>query len=497
MLEGSPLSFLIGVDQGTTGTRAIAFDERFQPVAEAYRSVAVHHPQPGWDEKDAGEVVEAVAATLADVVAEVGAERVAAIGLDNEGETTVAWDADTLAPLAPAIVWSSRQSDPIVRRLAAAGLGEEITQLAGTPLDPYFSATKIRWLVENVPAVATAAEGGRLRCGTLDALIRARLCGNAATDPSTAARTQLQALAEPGSWNARLCGLHGVEAAWLPPIEPSVGDLGALAVGEARLPLRASLVDQTAALAGHGCLRPGTVKATYGTGIFVLAHAGERPPDSAGALLPTVAWWSAELRGYALDGGVFSAGSAVNWLRDGAQLLADPAESERLARSVPDSGGVAFVPALAGLGAPWWQPAARAAWTGISAHTTRAHLVRAVLESLAFRVRDVVEALTAAGAAPAELRVDGGMTANRWLMEFQAGVLGIPVRIAATSEATALGAAAMAAFGAGLIPPERLEALAEGGTVVEPAADSGSWRDTAYAGWRRSAELVAALGREP
>jgi glycerol kinase len=461
-------------------------------VAESYRPVAVHHPRPGWVEKDGEEVVESVRTTLAEVVAAVGAERVAAVGLDNEGETVLAWEAGSLRPLAPAVVWSCRRSQPIVERLAATPEAAEIERLAGTAADPYFSATKIRWLVEQVPAVAGAAATGRLRVGTLDAYLRARLGGGAATDASTAARTQLQALAAPGRWNAELCRIHGVDAGWLPPVGPSSGDLGSLD----GLPLRASLVDQTAALAGHGCFAPGQVKATYGTGIFVLATTGPAPPSGRG-LLPTVAWWADGLRAYALDGGVLSAGSAINWLRDGAGLLADPAESEALAASVPDAGGVRFLPALTGVGAPFWQADARAAWTGISAHTTRAHLVRAVLESLAFRVRDVLTALADAGHRPQELRVDGGLTANRWFVQFQADVLGIPLRIAPTAESTALGAAGLAGAAAGLFGIEQIAARAGGGTRVDPAPASAGWRDREYAAWRSTAAAVAELPGSP
>ena len=474
-----------------------AFDDDLVQVADAYRPAVVAHPRPGWAEKDAEQVVDGVTSALAEVAGAVGAGAISAIGLDNEGETVVAWDARTLRPLAPAVVWSCRRSQPIVERLAAAGAGEEVVRLAGTPLDPYFSATKIRWLVENVPAVAAAVRAGNGRFGTLDAYLRARLVGEAATDPSTAARTQLQELARPGRWSERLCELHGVDPEWLPAIGPSTGALGGWpgGAGAPPLPLCASLVDQTAALAGHGCVQPGDVKATYGTGIFVLAHAGAETPAAGMGLLPTIAWWADGLRGYALEGGVFSAGSAIDWLRDGAGLLRAAADSEALAASVPDCGGVRFLPALGGIGAPWWLPDVRAAWTGISAHTTRAHLVRAVLESLAYRVRDVVEALAGAGRSPAELRVDGGLTANRWFVGFQADVLGIPVRVSGNREATARGAAALAGIGAGLFDPGRLAALGQGGTRIDPSPGSQGWRDQAYADWRDGLRAIAGLGR--
>ena len=347
---------LIGVDQGTTGTRTVAFDERLEPVAEAYRRVAVTHPQPGWISKDAREVVRSVSETVAEVVAAVGgAERVDAIGLDNEGETVVAWDPATGEPLADAVVWGCRRSQPIVERLAAHG--ELVERRSGLPLDPYFTSTKIRWLIENAPGVDEDT-----RFGTLDAYVTLRLGDGARTDPSTAARTQLQALAAPGTWDAELCGIFGVDPGSLPAIGPSTGDLGTLC----GLPLRGALVDQTAALAGHGCLQPGTVKATYGTGIFVLQNAGISPPHDLAGVLPVVAWEHDGATTYALDGGVFSAGTVIEWLgKDGLGLFADPAETEVLASSVADTAGVAFLPALAGLGAPWWRSDARGVFAGL------------------------------------------------------------------------------------------------------------------------------------
>ncbi len=469
----------LGIDQGTTGTRVVAFDEGWQPVADAYRPVPSHHPQPGWVEKDADAVVESVRDAVAEVVAAVGADAIAATGLDNEGETVVAWDARTLAPLAPAVVWSCRRSEGIVERLRAAGAEARVRELTGTPLDPYFSSTKITWLLEHDAAVRDAAAAGHARFGTLDAYVLARLGDGARTEPSTAARTQLQAVARPGEWDAELCGIFGVDPATLPPIGESAGALGELA----GLPLMGMLVDQTAALAGHGCITPGAAKATYGTGVFLLANAGAAPPADPAGLLPVVAWTVAGATSYALDGGIYSAGSAVDWLRDAVGLIATPEETETLARSVPDAGGVRFLPALSGLAAPWWRSDERATWAGMSGHTTRAHLVRAVLESLTLRVRDIVEALAAAGTRPQVLRVDGGMTRNAWLMQRQADVLGIPVRISPTAEATALGAAAMAGIGAGSLELGDLAAFAAEGSTVEPSLESAGWRDDEYAGW--------------
>ena len=469
----------IGVDQGTGATRAVAFDESGTVLADARVPVPVTHPQPGWVEKDAAAVVESVAAVLADVTARVGAQAVSGVGLDNEGETIVAWDCQSLEPLAPAIVWSCRRSEQIVERLRADGVEQRVRELAGTPLDPYFSSTKITWLMENDAKVQAAAATGRARFGTLDAYLLAHLGGGPITEPSTAARTQLQAIAAPGRWDPELCRIFGVDPGMLPPIGESTGDLGTIA----DLPLRAMLVDQTAALAGHGCIASGDAKATYGTGVFLLANTGSQPPADPAGLLPTVAWTTGGASTYALDGGVFSAASAVNWLRDTLQLFDTADETETLARSVPDTGGVRFLPALTGLAAPWWRSHERATWAGMTAHTTRAHLVRAVLESITLRVRDLVEALAKAGTRPEMLRVDGGMTANRWMMQRQADVLGIPVLISPTSEATALGVASFAAVGAEARSLGELGSLAAGGTTLEPSAESAAWREQEYAGW--------------
>ena len=326
---------------------------------------------------------------------------------------------------------------------------------------------------------------GRLRAGTLDAYVCARLGDGARTEPSTAGRTQLQALAAPGSWHPELLELHGIDPAWLPPIGPSAGHFGKLA----GLPLRALLVDQTASLAGHGCLLPGMAKATYGTGIFLLQQAGDAPPAQTGGLLSVVAWELTEGRpSYALDGGVFSAGTVLTWLRDGLGAFQDPAESEAMARSVPDTDGVRFLPALAGMGAPWWRADARAVVAGITASTTRAHIVRAALDALCFRVRDLVDALPV---RPDVLRVDGGLTANGYLVQRQADVLDMPVEVAEMPETTALGAAAAAGVGAGLFTIDDLAELAAEGRRFQPGDVRAAGAD--YVTWRRFAERASQL----
>jgi glycerol kinase len=307
----------------------------------------------------------------------------------------------------------------------------------------------------------------------------------ARTEPSTAGRTQLQGLASPGAWHPELLELHGIDPGWLPPIGPSAGRFGTLAA----LPLRALLVDQTASLAGHGCLLPGMAKATYGTGIFLLQQAGDAAPAQSGGLLPVVAWELSEGRpSYALDGGVFSAGTVLTWLRDGLGAFQYPAESEAMANSVPDTGGAMFLPALAGMGAPWWRPDARAVVAGITASTTRAHIVRAALDALCFRVRDIVDALPV---RPEVLRVDGGLTANGYLVQRQADVLDMPVEVAAMPETTALGAAAAAGVGADLFTIDDLAELAAGGRRFQPGDVRAAGAD--YAAWRRFADRASLL----
>ena len=487
------MGVLVGVDQGTTGTRASVYDERLRPLADAYREIRQHYPRPGWVEHDPDELVDSVVATVADALAAAGSPEVTAVGLANQGETTVAWDAHTRRPLARAIVWQDRRTEQILAGLRERGLAEEIERRSGLPLDPYFSSSKMTWLLEQAPVREAAAAGG-LRLGTSDAYLRDRLCGDHATDPATASRTQLLDLAAV-RWDERLAGAFSVPLDALPAIRPTVGDLGQLHAEPwpRSLPLRGAIVDQQAALAGHGCFERGSAKCTYGTGCFLLTNAGPELPPGGHGLLPTVAWSLGERTSYAVDGGVLAAGTCVNWLV-AVGLLDSPREADALARAVDSSGGVRFLPALSGLGAPWWRSEARGVFAGITAGTERGQLVRAVLEGIAFRVRDIVEAgARLSGERPADLRVDGGLTASRVLMQTQADVLGIPLLRARDAELTALGAAALAGMGAGTIAgPDELEALLPGPEVIEPAHDD-AWRTDAYAAWLAFLEGAAEL----
>lgn len=476
---------VIGIDQGTTGTTCVAYDDGLKPVAEAYRELPTRYPRPGWVEQDPEEIVRSVVEAVGAVLAAIGGPgRVDAAGLSNQGETVVAWDAGTGRALGPALVWSDRRGADVVARLERAGQAERVWRATGLRLDAYFSAPKLAWLLAHDDAARAAAATGTLRLGTLDTWLAWRLGGGRMlTDHSTASRTQLLGLRS-DAWEPDLLDLFGVPATALAEVRPSVGPRGELAHASwgGALPWTASLVDQPAALAGNACFDQGSVKATYGTGCFVLVNAGTEAPPPPDGLLASIAWSHGQGRVYALDGGVFTAGTAITWLRS-IGLIADAAETAPLAASVADTGGVRFLPAITGLGAPWWDGDARGAFTGITAGTTRAHLVRAVLDAIAYRVRDVLEAAWASGAPRAQaIRADGGMARNSYLMQRQADLLGIPVERNARVEATAAGTAALAAVGAGLLGYMDIRALLPTVERHEPRTGNDE-RDADYAGW--------------
>lgn len=480
---------ILGVDQGTTGTACAAYDGALRPVAEAYRELPNRYPRPGRVEQDPEDVVRTVVEAVGEVLEKIGGPRnVEAVGMDNQGETVVAWDSETGRALGPAVVWSDGRGAGITGRLEEAGHGDRVRELTGLTLDPYFSAAKLSWLLENDGAVCGAADAGTLRLGTLDAWLSWRLAGGRSlTDHSTASRTQLLGLRS-GAWEPELLDLFGVPEEVLPEVRPTMGDWGELHHPSwgGPLPWRASLVDQPAALAGNGCFAEDETKVTYGTGCFVVLNAGKEPPGPPEGLLASVAWSRGEGEArettYAFDGGVFTAGTAVGWLRS-LGVIADAAETADLALSVGDTGGVRFLPAFTGLGSPWWDGDARGAFSGITGGTTRAHLVRAVLDAIAFRVRDVLEAAWQAGRPrPQSLRVDGGLTKNRYLMQRQADLLGLPVELGPSSEATATGAAALAAISAGLLDEQRVKERVGAGENFEPRPSEDE-RDAEYAGW--------------
>ena len=442
---------ILVLDAGTTSTRAIAFDQAGAIVASAQRPLTQHYPQSGWVEHDAGEIWRLSRDCLIDVADQVGAPRVACIGITNQRETIVFWDNASGEPLAHAIVWQDRRTADACAVLKAAGHEPMVQAATGLLLDPYFSATKIRWALDNWPQVAAAADAGQLRVGTVESWLIWKLSAGARhiTDATNASRTLLMRL-DTCQWAPELLALFGVPAAILPEITDCAGPLATTALLGGNTPITGSAGDQQAAAIGQACLVAGQLKATYGTGCFLLAHAGAVPPVSTHRLLSTVAWRLDGKPAYALEGAIFTAGAAVQWLRDGLGIITSSSETADLATSVPDSGGVVFVPALAGMGAPHWAPQARGTLTGLSAGTTRAHIVRATLEAMGQQTADLVDALAADGVAAARLRVDGGMVANDWLCQDLADSLGVTVERPRVIETTALGAAMLAGVGAGL-----------------------------------------------
>jgi glycerol kinase len=480
---------LLGIDEGTTGVKAALFDEGLRVVREARRDKVNRHPRAGWVEQDGEEVLAAVVEAVAELLDDAPGD-VVACGLDHQGESVLAWDPESGAPLSPIVVWQDKRSSEVLARLGDHE--DEIHRLSGLPFDPYFSAAKLAWLLEHDEGVARARNESRLRMGTVDSFLCDRLGAGFATDASTASRTQLHALGRPG-FDARLAELFGVPLDVLPDVRDTAGELGVLRHESwpVELPLCGQVVDQQAALAGAGCVVPGRVKATYGTGVFVLGHVGEQVPQPAGGLLPTVAWSLDGRTEYAIDGGVFSAGAMLEWMCRELGLAERPADLAALAREVDDSAGARVLPGLAGLGAPWWKPEARAVLAGLHGGTTREHVARAALEGIAWRVADVVAAMQET-VDVASLRVDGGLTNEPLLLQLQADAIGVPVE-AAGADATVLGAAVLAAVGSGTIGSltEAAELLPVD-RRVEPARER-AWREAEHERWRAFVAAAAEL----
>ena len=483
---------VLAIDQGTTGTTCLLATCAGEIRARAHREVPVRHPRPGWVEQDPMALLASVLAASGDALR---AGEPVAIGIANQRETVVVFDRRTLEPVGPAIVWQDRRTGELCEAHRRAGEEAELRRRTGLLLDPYFSATKIEWLLRQDAHLRRRAEAGDLCATTVDAWLVARLTGGGvlSTDPSNASRTLLYDLRR-GDFDADLCALFGIPREVLPSIVSSAGRVGftdpAVFHGR-RLPISGLAGDQQAALFGQACVTPGTSKNTYGTGSFVLVNVGEMPAAPGHGLLTTVAWRLDGRDTFALEGSIFVTGAALRWLRDGLHLIERVEEVGPLFDSVEDSRGCVFVPALAGLGAPYWDAGARGAFLGLSAGVGRAHLVRAVVESMALRTRDVVEAMeSASGVAFSELRVDGGASVMDGLCQFQADLLGLPVARAATSEATALGAAWLAALGEGLIG-SAAEAAAgwTPGRRFEPATPGARPVD-AYRRWREAVSRV-------
>jgi glycerol kinase len=469
---------ILAIDQGTTGSTAVVVDARGVARGRANVEFPQHFPTPGWVEHEPDEIWSSVLSAVARALERAGAKGtdVAAIGITNQRETTLLWDRATGAPIHRAIVWQDRRTADRCAALQARGLEERVRARTGLVLDPYFSGTKIGWLLDHVAGARAKASRGDLAFGTVESYLVHRLTagGVHVTDPTNASRTLLLGLSDL-AWDEELCDLLEVPMAILPRVASCAEEVGrtkgvpGLPDG---IPIAGLAGDQQAALFGQTCFGVGDVKSTYGTGAFVLMNVGSKPVASRAGLIATAAW---RLRGdqppvYALEGSAFVAGAAVQWLRDGLGILTDAAEIEALARQVPDAGGVVFVPALVGLGAPYWDPEARGLIHGITRGTTRAHLARATLDAIAHQIADLVEAMAADAAPPRRLRVDGGASANRLLLELQAGFAGVRVERPTDIETTARGAAMLAALGVGLASGlEDLRAWSTPDLALDPA----------------------------
>lgn len=486
--------FVMALDQGTTSSRAILFDADGAIVAIDQHEFTQHFPKPGWVEHDADEIWQSQLRAGRGVLEKAGASGadVAAIGITNQRETAVVWDRTSGEPIHRAIVWQSRQTAPICEELRARGLEDEVRARTGLVIDAYFSGSKVRFILDAVDDAQARAERGELCFGTVDSWLLSRLTKGSvhATEYSNASRTLLYNIHE-RDWDDTLLSALNVPREMLPSVRDSSGVFG-MADPEwfgAEIPVAGVAGDQQSALFGQRCFAPGSAKNTYGTGCFLLMNTGAEAPTSETGLVTTIAWGIGGRVEYALEGSIFVTGSAVQWLRDGLGLVSDAAESEAAARSVEDTAGTYLVPAFTGLGAPYWDERARGAWVGITRGTTREHLIRATLESIAYQTRDVVECLGRdSGLSLPSLRVDGGAAANDFLMQFQADVLGVPVERPAVLEVTAFGAAALAGLGTGFYADRDALPGAGGGlTSFEPAM-SADRRDTLYAGWKRAVE---------
>ncbi|MGE4321805.1 MAG: glycerol kinase [Sphingobium sp.] len=477
---------LLVLDEGTTSTRALLYTPGGDRVAMAQADLAQYYPRPGWVEQDADEIWTRTLDCARQMVARAGgADRIAAIGITNQRETVIAWDRRSGRPLAPAIVWQDRRTARQCAALREAGHEPLIQQRTGLVIDPYFSATKMRWLIDHVPAVRDA--GDQLALGTVESWLIWNLTGGLhVTDAGNASRTQLMALEDAG-WDAQLCALFGVPCAALPAIVDNAGPLGHSrpdVLGGA-IAITGLAGDQQAATIGQACLSPGDAKATFGTGAFVLVNMGARVPVSAHRLLGTVLCQLDGARHYALEGSVFVAGSLIKWLRDGIGLIDAAADTDAIARSVPDNGGVFMLPAHAGLGAPHWRPDATGLITGLTLGTGRAHIVRAALESLSHQTHDLARAFAADGAPWRSLRIDGGMSANDWIAQDMADILNMPVERPADVETTARGAAMLAGVGVGLFSTldDAAATMRSPAIRFDPVMTDDA-RETRISGWR-------------
>lgn len=490
--------YVMALDLGTTGNRAIIFDHDGKIVGQAYRELTQHYPQPGWVEHDPREIWEEIDWAMGSAIskAELTPTQIAAIGLTVQRETCLLWDSSTGRPLHNAIVWQDRRTAPLCNQLREAGKAEEIYERTGLVLDAYFSASKLAWLLDHASKEQEPpVDFDQVLAGTVDSWVLWNLTGRKvhATDHSNASRTMLQNITT-GDWDKDLLALFGISPHMMPIIKPSIGVFGYTdpAIIGAEIPITAIFGDQQSALYGHGCDRPGLLKCTYGTGAFLVSHTGSEIVRSQNQLLSTVAWSQAKPSeskeadiGYAIEGSMFTAGACVQWLRDGARMITSASETYDMATKVSDNAGVYFVPALSGLGAPHWDMSARGAFLGLTSSAQREHLVRAVLEAIAYEVKEVVDAVNQdAGTPIRQLKVDGGACQNDFLMQFQADVLGIPVERPAVLDVTAQGAAFAAGLAIGfwddyraLVNRRKIDRIFEPGDHAETAqANFVTWQ---------------------
>ena len=484
--------YVLALDQGTTSSRAILFDQEGTVCASANQEFRQYYPQPGWVEHDAEEIWQSQRAVAEKAMASAKAQpaEIAAIGITNQRETVVVWDRATGKPVYHAIVWQCRRTATMCERIKAEGFDKTLREKTGLVTDAYLSGTKVAWLLENVPGLCQRAARGELACGTIDTWLIWNLTRGKShvTDASNASRTLLFNL-KSQTWDDEVLKYFRIPRALLPDVKSSSEILGETGLFGGRIPIASAIGDQQASLFGHQCFERGTVKNTYGTGCFLLMNTGSEIPHSNSGLLATVGWRKNSQTTFALEGSVFIAGAAIQWLRDELQIVRDAAETEAMARSVKDTGGVYFVPAFVGLGAPHWDAYARGTIVGITRGTNRNHIVRAALESIAYQTRAVVDAMAHdSGIRPEVLRVDGGAARNDFLCQFQADILGIPVERPTTTESTALGAAYLAGLATGFWKGEReLAAHLRIAKRFEPILPV-SRREELYAGFQRAVE---------
>jgi glycerol kinase len=483
--------YILAIDQGTTSSRAILFDESREIAAAGQQEFPQHFPAPGWVEHDPEDLWSTTVATCRTAIARAGADatQIAAIGITNQRETTIVWDKTTGKPVHNAIVWQDRRTAAICARLRDEGHEPAITEKTGLLLDPYFSGTKVAWILDNVDGARARAERGELRFGTVDSFLIWRLTGGAvhATDATNASRTMLYNIRE-GSWDAELCALLRVPMAMLPEVRDCAAEYGVTEAGlfGRAIPISGVAGDQQAATVGQACFTPGMMKSTYGTGCFALLNTGDKPVASKNRLLTTIAYQLDGKPTYALEGSIFIAGAVVQWLRDGLGIIADAAETQKLAVKADPAQQVYLVPAFVGLGAPYWDAECRGAIYGLTRGTGPAEIARAALESVGYQTRDLLEAMKGdwAGASDTILRVDGGMTASDWTMQFLSDIIAAPVDRPLVLETTALGAAWLAGMRVGVYPGAA--EFAQGWALerrFEPTLDAAT-RSAKYAGWQ-------------